>query len=184
MGDLSDLEVAAVRRLLDHQAITECIVRTTRGPDRFDWGLFTSAYHPDAEEDHGSFVGGFDGVKEFIANAMLNFDGTQRYVSNLSIDIDGDDAHCESYYLIVLRMPDAGKVMMNGGRYLDRLARRDGTWRIATRAVLSEWNTMLDAGGFASSDGNGSSFLPSRRDTQDPSYARPLRVTRPMSSGA
>jgi hypothetical protein len=183
MADLDDLDVAALRRLLDRQAIAECIVRTTRGPDRFDWDLFTSAYHPDAEEDHGSFVGDFDGVKAFIANAMMNFDGHQRYVSNFSIDIDGDEAHCESYYLIVVRMVDAGKVMMNGGRYLDRLERRDGDWRIATRAVISEWNTFLDSN-FAAGNGGAPSFLPSRRDTEDPSYARPLRVTRPASNGA
>ena len=176
-----DLDVGALRRLLDREAIIECIVRTTRGPDRYDWELFGSAYHSDAEEDHGSFVGGFDGVKEFIANAMTNFDGHQRYVSNFSIDIAGDEAHCESYYLIVLRMPDAGKVMMNGGRYLDRLERRDKAWRIATRAVVSEWNTFLDASNFASSDGAGG-FLPSCRDRQDPSYDRPLQVTRPRTT--
>jgi hypothetical protein len=145
--------------------------------------MFRSAYHPDAEEDHGSYVGGLDGVTEFIANAMQNFDGHQRHVSNFSIDLDGDDAQCESYYLIVLRMPAAGKVMINGGRYLDRLERREGEWRIATRAVISEWGTFLDASNFASSDATDSAFLPSRRDTKDPSYDRPLRVTRPLSEG-
>jgi hypothetical protein len=179
-GDLDGLDVGALRRLLDRQAIIECITRTTRGPDRFDWELFGSAYHRGAEEDHGGFVGDFDGVRQFIANAMSNFDGTQRYVSNFSIDVDGDEAHCESYYLIVMRMPDAGKVMMNGGRYLDRLERHDGDWRIATRAVVSEWNTFLEASTFASSDDSGA-FLPSRRDPKDPSYSRPLRVTRPAT---
>jgi len=177
MASLDRLDVDALLRLLDRQAIIECITRTTRGPDRFDWELFASAYHPDAEEDHGGYVGDFDGVREFIANAMQPFDGHQRYVSNFTIDIDGDEAHCESYYLIVLRMPDSGKVMMNGGRYLDRLERRDDDWRIATRAVVSEWMTFLDASNFASSDDAGT-FLPSRRDRRDPSYNRPLRVTR------
>lgn len=174
MAELNDVEIAAVRELLDHHAITTCIVRTTRGPDRFDWDTFTSAYHPDAEEDHGSFIGDFDGVKAFIANAMLNFEGHQRYVSNFSIDIDGDEAHCESYYMIVLRMADATRLMVNGGRYLDRLERRDGEWRIATRAVVSEWATTLD--GTRVGD-----FLPSLRSVEDPSYERPLRVTRAAS---
>ena len=55
---LAPSEITALRRLLDRQAITECVHRYARGLDRRDTDLLRSAYHPDAVEDHGQYVGG------------------------------------------------------------------------------------------------------------------------------
>jgi hypothetical protein len=142
---LDPAEVAALRRLLDHQAIVDCVTRYARGVDRDDPELVRSAYHPDAVEDHGAYVGGVDGLVSFLAAAHRPFPGYQRYVTNSTVDIDDDraGAHAESYYLCVLRQKGSG-LLANGGRYIDRLSRRDGQWRIANRVVVMEWEGTIE----------------------------------------
>lgn len=168
-------EVAALRGLLDKQAIVDCINRYARGVDRDDPELIASAYHPDAVEDHGAFIGGVAELLPFLGAAHTPFDGYQRFVTNFSIEIaeGGRDAHAESYYLCILRRDEKGKLLANGGRYVDRLEKRDGEWRIAARVVVIEWDGTIEGGG-PRFDLN----VPARRDREDVSYARPLEVTR------
>lgn len=177
MDPLDDAEVAALRRLLDRQAIVDCIHRYARGVDRDDPDLIATAYHPDAVEDHGAFIGGVDGLVPFLAAAHAPFDGYQRYVTNISVDIDGDDAHAETYYLCLLRRDAKGKMLANGGRYVDRLQRRDGSWAIARRVVVMDWEGTIE-GGPPRFDLN----VAPRRDRDDVSYRRPLEVDRPHRS--
>ena len=49
-----------------------------------------------------------------------------------AVQIDGDLAHAETYYLFVGRNRDQTN-WIAGGRYIDRLERRGGAWRIALR---------------------------------------------------
>ena len=167
------LDIGALRRLLDRQAIIDCIDRYARGVDRGDEELLRSAYHPDAVEDHGAYIGEVDGLVAYLGAVHRPFPAYQRYVTNFTLEIDGDEAHGESYYFCVLRRDDAHKVFLSGGRYVDRLERRDGEWRIANRVVVLEWHGAAD-GGAPDPDGP----LPGRRDRDDVSYQRPLRVTR------
>lgn len=172
-ADLGVEEVAALRALLDRQAIVECIHRYARGVDRGDEELLRSAYHPDTVEDHGGHVvDGLDGLVGLLTAAHRPFSGYQRYVSNTTIELDGDLAHAESYYLCVLRQDERGRLLANGGRYVDRVERRDGEWRIARRVVVVEWEGTIEGG--APRMGGG---VPPRRDRDDVSYSRPLEVT-------
>lgn len=168
-------EVAALRALLDMQAIVECVNRYARGVDRADAELTASAYHPDAVEDHGAFIGGVADLVPFLGAAHEPFDGYQRFVTNFSIELSesGDEAHAESYYLCILRRDEKGKLVANGGRYVDRLAKRDGEWRILRRVVVIEWDGTIEGGG-PRFDLN----VVVHRDRDDVSYQRPLEVTR------
>ncbi len=175
--DLSAREVAALRELLDRQAILDCVHRYARGVDRGDEELVRSAYHPDAVEDHGAFIGDVDGLVTFLAEAHRPFPAYQRFVTNVSVELDGDLAHAESYYLCILRRDDKGRLLANGGRYVDRVERRDGEWRVARRVVVMEWEGTMEGG-------------PPRfpvtvepcHDRSDVSYERPLEVTRDRRS--
>jgi ketosteroid isomerase-like protein len=171
--DLGELDVAALRSLLDRQAITDCIHRYARGVDRSDEPLVRSAYHDDAVEDHGAFIGPVDGLVGFLAAAHRPFDAYQRYVTNTTIDLDGDVAHAESYYLCVLRRDARDRLLANGGRYVDRLERRDGDWRIAERVVVMEWEGAVEGGA-----PRHPLTVDARRDHDDVSYRRPLHVDR------
>jgi hypothetical protein len=167
--ELSATEVTALRRLLDRNAIVECINRYARGIDRGDVELMGTAYHSDAVEDHGGgYVGAVDGLLPYLIETHKQFPGYQRFVTNFSIDIDGDEAHCESYWLTVLAMDD--KAILNGGRYVDRLKKRDGEWGIVNRVVVIEWNGIAPGGIHKGSS------QPALHDRNDVSYMRPLVV--------
>lgn len=177
--------------LLDREEIRDCLLRYCRGVDRFDRALILSAFHPDCLDEHGKFVGN----SEEFADWALGQHGRahlshQHCVMNHRIDLDGDTAHSEAYFMFV-SMNRAGKPLtLGGGRYIDRLERRDGEWRIAARVTLRDWSMMEDIpdmddlSSFTSTrallsdaerafmnQGRGSS-----RDRRDPSYDRPLSV--------
>ena len=92
----------------------------------------------------------------------------------IELTIDGDVAHTETYYLFVGRNRDDSN-WMAGGRYIDRLERREGEWKIALRTNAIEWSGMVPTMPIPFGDvpdifGNGA---PSR-SADDPSYRRPL----------
>jgi hypothetical protein len=59
-------------------------------------------------------------------------------ICNVLIDLDGDIARCESYVIVMVRIPQEGGAIdwMHAGRYVDRFERRNGEWRIAYRTVV------------------------------------------------
>lgn len=170
-----ELDVAAVQAMLDKEAVREVSLRYTRGIDRHDEQLSLSAYHPDAKDDHGAFIGsGADFVEYANRVHSQNWVCHQHYVTNQVIDLDGDAAHCESYFLAVLKRPD-GVCDLVGGRYVDRIDRREGVWAVADRICMVEWNIEGKPGGAPLDP---TMFVAGAWDTSDPSYRRPLRVDR------
>ena len=168
--------------LLDRQDILDCLIRFSRGMDRFDRALFLSAFHSDAVIAAGPFVGGPVELYDWAAN--LHEHGQVATHHNLlkhTCEIDGNRAHAETYYLFVGRNRDDTN-WIAGGRYIDRLERRDGAWRIALRTNAIEWSGMVPTLPipFADVPGIHANGTPSR-DKQDPSYGRPLVNQRPTS---
>ena len=167
--------LARMEAMLERQDILDCMLRFSRGMDRFDRELFLSAFHPDAIISAGEFVGGpvalYDWASQMHEQGQK---GTHHNLLNHSCDIEGETAHTETYYLFVGRNRDDSN-WIAGGRYVDRLERRDGQWRIAFRANAIEWSGMVPTMEIPFSDVadtwlNG---LPSR-DREDLSYRRPL----------
>jgi len=167
-----------LRDLIDRQEIHDVILRYCRGVDRLDRELILSAYHPDAIDDHGLFVGGPEAFTAyFSAFHESQQSSTQHIISNHSCELDGDTAHCETYWLFAAMSREQSALSLGGGRYIDRMERRNGRWAIAQRKCLYDWQgvpgdydlapeqlkAMLGAG-------------PASRDRKDPSYERPLRV--------
>jgi len=172
--------------LLDRQDILDCLTRFSRGMDRFDRELLLSAFHPNAVIAAGDFVGGPADLYDW-ASAMHEQGqvATHHNLLNNTCEIDGDTAHSETYYLFVGRNHDETN-WMAGGRYIDRLDRGDGAWRIALRTNIIEWSGMVPTLPIPFADvpdihGNGA---PSR-SKGDPSYQRPLlnRRARRQSAG-
>lgn len=170
-----ELEVAAIQALLDKEAVREVSLRYTRGIDRHDVELLLSTYHADARDDHGAFIGSPVGFVEH-ANRVheQNWVGHHHYVTNQAIDLDGDIAHCESYFLAVLKRAD-GVCDLVGGRYVDRIERRDGRWAVADRICMVEWNVESRPG---DAQLDPAMFVGGTWDRSDPSYRRPLTVER------
>lgn len=166
---------AQMQELLDRQAIFDCIKRSARGNDRFDTELVASSFHVDAVHDNGRKRVAAHGYGEHAneAHGML-FDANLHNVTMHLCEIDGDVAHAESYSLGLFldKGGETGRAL--AGRYLDRLEKRDGEWRIAVRRttveVAIEGKATLPGGAPLA----GSNYLKGHRDRTDLSYARPL----------
>jgi hypothetical protein len=167
--------LARIEQLLDRQAINDCLVRFSRGMDRFDRELFLSAFHRDAVISAGEFVGGPRELYDWAS--QLHEQGqsaTQHNLLNHSCDIDGDTAHSETYYLFAARNRDDSN-WLAGGRYIDRLERRRGQWKIALRCNAIEWSGALptmDIPFAEVADGHLNGIASRSKD--DLSYLRPL----------
>ncbi len=166
--------------LIDRHEIWQVMLRYARGIDRFDAAMLRSCYHDDAIDDHGAFVGHVD---DFIDWAMAYHRDNNRLhhhgIGNHFCEIAGDTAHCETYYTFIAAN-FAGTHTLAIGRYIDRVERRDGAWRIANRVCINELvcdmaETALpeDYRRILTSSGPGS------RSGGDLSYARPLRARQP-----
>jgi hypothetical protein len=175
------MNAARLQHMIDRQDIHDCLLRFCRGMDRFDRTLYLSAFHDDAEIAAGPYVGDAAGCWDWAqpmhaAGQIL----THHLLLNHHVDIDGDTAHSECYYQFVARNhpwePGGGEtVMLAGGRYIDRLERRAGAWKIALRTNIIEWSCLQPAmplpfGDVPDIGANGVSA----RDHSDPSYQRPL----------
>jgi hypothetical protein len=168
-------KLARLEQLLDRQDILDCLLRFCRGMDRFDRELFLSAFHSDAVIAAGEFVGGPEDLYRWASQLHeLGQTATHHNLLNHSCEIDGDVAHTETYYLFVGRNRDETN-WMAGGRYIDRLQRRDGTWKIALRTNAIEWSGIVPTMPipFADVPGIHLNGAPSR-SKDDPSYRRPL----------
>jgi hypothetical protein len=169
-----------VQYLMDRTAILDVVSRHARGCDRHDAILLTSTYHDDGVDEHGAARNEGPGFAQFI-NAV-HAQTSRAHTHNITThtcDIDGDTAHAESYVLVSLLAPDAASTSVMSGRYLDRLEKRDGTWRIAARRstvdlVLTGSAALLQHPGFRAQ-----AYPQGTRDRSDPSYARPLDLDAP-----
>ena len=168
---------SALDELVAKQEITDVLHRYCRGIDRRDWELVRSCYHDDAYDDHALYRGERDGLIEFFKDFLIsNCSATRHSLSNVLITVDGDTAGAESYVHAWHRMlperEDADtppKDMIMGARYVDRLERRDGQWRLANRLVVSDWIRVETNEG--ESFDLGPDALWSRTDQDDASYS-------------
>jgi hypothetical protein len=166
-----DTDIASiVRELKDRQEIYDCLVRYCRGVDRLDRALLASAYHPDAIDDHGLYVGPVGGFIDWVFDLHGTHQvRTQHIITNHFCDLVGDTAHAETYHIMRSLNRQAPFHFTNHGRYVDRFERREGRWAIAARVcVVDIRDERLDPEGRA---GDGQ-FQSPARDRTDPSYRR------------
>jgi hypothetical protein len=178
-------EIDALRRdvayLMDRAAIADCIASHARGCDRHDVDLITAAYHPDGTDEHGKVTN--LGTEYGDWANQVHAATSQVHTHNITthtVDIDGDDAHAESYVIVLLLNGSTAQVI--SGRYIDRLERRDGQWRIAVRRSTVEVMFLADASVLQSSFFKDTGYLVGVRDRSDLSYQRPLTMETPAPS--
>ncbi len=162
-----------VRSQQDRQAILDCVIRYARGLDRHDEEVLASVFHDDAIDHHGDFIGTRE---EFVpwANALHEADWTAHthFMANNRVDIDGDVAHSETYVLFVLRRKREDMIDVGGGRYVDRLERRDGEWRISARELVIDWRGEMQTSDYR----RAFTYPTGTWDRSDPSYRRPFEI--------
>jgi SnoaL-like domain len=170
-----DLEsmIATVGLLKDRQDILDCIQRECRARDRQDEAQILSCWWDDGVDEHGSVI---SRIPDYAARANMGhkmyFNMTSHNITNHLCEIKGGTAHCETYVLGGLFWQDNERTTMAFGRYLDRMVRRNGEWRLHTRKCTIEMSADAD-GSWVFSD-NVKGFLKARWDGQDPSDNRPF----------
>jgi hypothetical protein len=138
--------LSPVEALTAIAAIQKCLIDYCHGIDRCDADLVASVYHPDATDDHGSFVGlgtefAFHATKKLREYAIA----TTHFCGLPSITFETPTiAHVETQVLAWHRVKESVGprefLEQFCGRYFDRFECRDGDWRIAHRALTHDWD--------------------------------------------
>lgn len=136
-----------IQEMLDHYEITKTLKEYCFGCDRCDEALMRGVYLEDSFDDHGH-------VKapgpEFVRIMIGDIRGTTESLSHLLgqslIKVNGEEAGADTYFFAVFHDVSAdGARMCNqlGGRFVDRLRREDGRWRIKHRTVVRDWSISM-----------------------------------------
>lgn len=181
----------AIQQLIDRQAIHDCLMTYSRAVDRLDRELLLSVYHPDAIDDHGGFVGTREEFADWVIDMHTRTHLSHQHCQfNSTCDLQGDVAHTETYYMFVGMNRSGTPLAMSGGRYIDRLEKRNGRWAIAARVCVRDWAPLAEI--HETLDQSKLTVVPlsdatiallrsgaqPARDRTDPSYQRPLKPRR------
>jgi 3-phenylpropionate/cinnamic acid dioxygenase small subunit len=158
--------------LLAEAEIRDVQLRYCRAADRKDFELYRTCFHGDAVLEFSFFTGSVDEFMDMAKESLARFTATTHFTGNQLIEVDGDSAWCEFYAHATHRM-DADE---NGPerdyiaavRYIDRMERRGGEWRIARRRCILDWARSDPVPDYCDGPKTGDA----RRDRSDPSYSR------------
>lgn len=133
--------------LADRLAIAETLALYCRGIDRCDAEQLAAAFTPQAVIDYGD---GARPVADVLPGLMAGLGAmrvTQHNISNTVMRIDGERARAETncVALHIIPGPEGESELVVGGRYLDRLEKREGRWLIAERLYVMDWNRTSPA---------------------------------------
>lgn len=175
-ADIGEL-LATVRQLKDRQDILDCIQRESRARDRQDSEQIAACWWPEGVDEHGAYTHRMpDYAERANQGHRMNFHMTSHNITNHLCEIEGDTASCESYVIGGLRWLDdkerSGKTSIAFGRYLDRLEKRNGEWRMLVRRCTIELTADADGSWVHSAAVRG--FLKPLWSREDPSYERPI----------
>ena len=160
-----------VRYLKDRQDILDCLVRESRGRDRHDVEVITNCYWEDGADEHSSVVSAPE-YAEYANAGHVDYSANSHNLINHICEIEGDVANCETYVIAGLLSLDQKACKMALGRYIDRLERRNGEWRIKLRRTIIDMVFESNASWLHALTG----FLKGTRSKEDPSYQRPVSL--------
>lgn len=158
--------------LEDERAIRGVLQTYCRSVDRKDYDLLRTAYHPDAHDDHGLYVGDVDGLIAWLQDRHRDMTQSMHFLGASTIEVSGDTAEAETYCVLHQTIRAAGGPPCGvsiGCRYLDRFERRESGWRIADHLVVYEWWREANVTGEREL---GHAMTAATRSTADPVYAR------------
>ena len=136
-----------LQEMLDHYEITKTLKEYCFACDRCDEVRMADVYLEDSWDDHGDFAGpGRDFAKLMTEEILGTTDSLSHMLGQSQIKVDGDQAGAETYFLAVFRNVNADGTPtchQLGGRFVDKLRREDGRWRIWHRTAVRDWSVSL-----------------------------------------
>jgi hypothetical protein len=124
----------------DKQACADIIVSWGLYRDQRRWPELLATFHPDGEIAVSWFRGPF---REFVEHCRRSGPSKHHIMPPL-VRIAGDRALAETSIMILVRqtIDNLAVDMTSRARFLDRLARRQGGWKILERAAVYEQDRL------------------------------------------
>jgi len=146
--------------------IMDCAQLYCHAVDRRRWELMARVFHEDATYQFFSIKGFWHDFVEAARTLIDPMIQTHHQVSNIMVRFERDDlayseTYLRAYHVVPVDYPEGtflslagGGSLWIGGRYIDRLERRDGSWRIAHRQGLVDWtrSAVGEDGGLSTFD--------------------------------
>lgn len=163
----------ALQEMLDEHALRKLVHAYCRAVDRGDMAALRKLYHPDAVDAHGSFsTGSVEGFFKQLAASRPYLKTMAHNITTANFVIDGNSAEGEIYNIAVHTF--AGKSrdtdLVIGGRYLDKYEKRDGTWKLLERTIVTDWARVSDPSAMDMAHPVVKDTLKGTLDETDPSY--------------
>ncbi|GAB3231452.1 nuclear transport factor 2 family protein [Mycolicibacterium hippocampi] len=136
-----------LQQMLDEFELHKLAHRYCRAVDRGDMATLRTLYHHDAEDGHGGFsTGSADGFLRELDAARPYLRSMQHNITTVNFGVSGHTAEGEIYTIAThtFGAGDHDVDVIVGGRYLDRYQKRDDTWRIAERTIVTDWAHVND----------------------------------------
>ena len=157
--------------LLDERDIREVLMRYCTGVDRCDRELIVGCFHPDALDDHGSWICIGSQIADLITQRLRpGEDSAMHFLGNVRVEVQGDTAFAESYLLAFRAFQKDAKpyTRTRALRFVDRLERRKGEWRISERVAVDDWNRVDEV---VQEQPESTKFRYGSKNREDPVYA-------------
>lgn len=137
-----------LQEMLDHHEIRKVLALYCHACDRGDRDLMASVYSGgDSFDDHGIVqASGPEYATRMTANILERTEAVWHVLGQSMIVVDGDRAGAETFFLGFMRLkPVDGVAKLNqlAGRFVDRLVRIDGQWKIHHRTCLRDTSVTL-----------------------------------------
>ena len=161
-----------MQAVLDHYEITQTLKEYCHGCDRGDEERMGSVYLEESWDDHGSLKApGREFAKLIMAEILATTSSLFHMLGQSLINVDGDEAGAETYFFAVSRSTgEDGSEMCNqlGGRFVDKLKRENGRWRIKNCVVVRDWTISIP---ITVEWTSANTLMPGQRSNADPSFA-------------
>ena len=161
-----------LQEVIDHHEIRKLLAEYCHGCDRVDTARMAGVYAEDSWDDHGpNKCDGGEFARLMTSDLAANRTLCSHQLGQSLITVDGDRAGVETYFIATVRNRpgDDGDVLHQlGGRYVDKLVRIDGAWRIRERICVREWSISQP---IAADWLAGAGFVASAHGPTDPAYA-------------
>ena len=137
-----------LQEMLDHHEIRKALALYCHACDRGDEKLMASVYSgEDSFDDHGLVQApGPEYAAIMSGNIRERTDAVWHVLGQSMIVVDGDTAGAETFFLGFMRLkPIDGISKLNqlAGRFVDKLVRIDGAWKIKHRTCVRDTSVTL-----------------------------------------
>lgn len=136
-----------LQEMIDEFQLRKLVHAYCRAVDRGDLEQLRALYHHDAVDAHGGFsAGSADAFLDQLAAARPYVRSMQHNITTVNFAISGHTAEGEIYTIATHTFAggDRDVDVVIGGRYLDKYEKRNGTWKISVRTIVTDWARVND----------------------------------------